>query len=294
MPIRRFRQVTVRAVVALAAALALVPGLAAAARVGVLSNQLAAETAANFNANVAGHTFAGVDVSGAVPTLAALTTSFDVLLVFEDTTFVNATAVGNVAAAYANTGRAVVLGTFYDQDRSDGPVSFNPHGWGALESIDPNTTDGTGTTYAPRSLDAASIVAHPLTTGITALSAIRFAGGNELKPASIVVANWAQKNARGNPDPAIAYRISGSACVIHIAIAPDYPSIGILNTDFGGDFYRTWRNAFDFGAGHCVTGTGNISATSAIAIPALSGPALALVALLLGALGAMTRCFARR
>jgi hypothetical protein len=294
MQTRYFRHVAACAIVALAAALSLVPGQAIAARVAILSNNYASATATDFSANVAGHTFTAIDVTTSAPSLKTLTDNFDVLLVFEDTTYVNATAVGNVTAAYANTGRAVVLGTFYDQDRSDGLASFGPHGWGALETIDPSTTDGTGTSYAPRVLDAASIVAHPLTVGVTTLFASKFAGGNDLKPASIVVANWAQKNARGNNDPAIAYRISGSACVIHIAIAPNYPSIGTVDTDFGGDFYRAWRNAFDFGAGHCVTGTGNISAASAIAIPALSGPALALVALLLGALGVAARRFARR
>jgi hypothetical protein len=176
-----------------------------------------------------------------------------------------------------------VLGTFYDQDRSDGPTEFNPHGWGALESIDPNVTDGVGTSYEPRTLG--SSVAHPLTAGVSSLSAAKLAGGNQAKPATIVVATWAQKNARGNPDPAVAYRISGAACVIHIAIAPDYPSVGVLNTDFGGDYYRLWRNAFDFAGNHCITGTANVPVNDAFAIPASSLPVLAAMAALLAALG---------
>jgi hypothetical protein len=66
-------------------------------------------------------------VSGAAPTLASLTDAFDVLLVYADLNFPTAPAVGNVAADFANTGRTVVLGTFYDQQRSDAGGS----GWGA-------------------------------------------------------------------------------------------------------------------------------------------------------------------
>jgi hypothetical protein len=239
----------------IAVAAMLVSTLSHAARVGILSDKYARETATDFSANVSGHTFEAIDVSTWVPSLAVLTANYDVLLLFEDDTFANAPAVGNVVAAYANAGHPIVLGTFYDQDRSDGPPEFAPHGWGAIEAIDPNTTDGTGTSYAPRSLDPASIVAHPLTSGIMALTAARFAGGNQAKPGTVVVANWTQRNAKGRADPAIAYRVTGAACVIHIAIAPNYPIIGIPGIDFGGDFYRVWRNTFDFGAAACQTGT---------------------------------------
>ena len=138
------------------AALAVSP--AYAARVGVLSNKYALETANDFAAKIPGHTFTGVDTWTTVPTLASLTSAFDVLLVFEDGVFANSTAVGDVATAFANAGRPVVLGTFYDQDRSDraNPALVIPaHGWGALEGIDPSTTDGIGVrtdgTGAPQS-----------------------------------------------------------------------------------------------------------------------------------------------
>lgn len=271
------------------------PGAASAARVAVLSNFYQNETAAAFASKIGGHTFTPIDVSVSVPTLAELTARYDVLLLFEDSTFGNAPAVGNVVAAYARTGRAVVLGTFYDQDRTDGPVAVTPHGWGALETIDPNTTDGTGTAYSPRSLDTASVAAHPLTAGVTALFGNRFVGGNQPKAGTRVVANWAQKNARGGADPAIAYRFSDGACVIHIAIAPQYPVIDTTNTEFGGDFYRVWANAFDFGASNCASGITDVSAVKLpTAIPTLSDAALALMALLLAALAALPRVRARR
>src|SRR6266508_24761 len=150
--IRRVGLGVATALIAIAGAFSLP---AQAARVGVLSNRYFAETAATFTSNVAGHTFTGVDVSTTTPTLASLQSSFDVVLLFEDGRFPNAPSVGNVVAAYANAGHPVVLGTFYDQDRSDSGASAN--GWGALESIDPNTTDGVGTPYAARTLNAGSI-----------------------------------------------------------------------------------------------------------------------------------------
>ena len=234
--------------------------VAHAARVAILSNAWSAETAADYNAKIGGHVFTGIDVTSSVPALDLLLANFDVVLLFEDRVFVNATAVGNRAAEFANAGRAVVLGTFYDQDRSDATAgAATPHGWGALEAIDPNTTDGVGTAYAVRTLAPATIVAHPLTRGVTSLAALRgnpgpYAGGNQAKPGTSVVAAWAQPNARGGVDPAIAYRQTGPACVIHIGIAPQYgvlPAFGTYGTDFAGDFYQVWTDAFDFAADMC-------------------------------------------
>jgi IPTL-CTERM motif len=254
---------------------------AQAARIGVLANRYDVEVAADFNAKVPGHTFTSVNVSSAVPTLAALLAGFDAILLFEDQTFANATAVGDVVAAFANSGRAVVLGTFYDQDRSDTAPTpdFTPHGWGALESIDPNTSDGTGTPYATRTLNTASLVAHPLTAGITALNSAKYAGGNQAKPGTTVVANWTQPNARGVADPAIAFRVTGMACVIHVAIAPNYPSIGVAGVDFTGDFYLAWKNAADFAA----TGCAGAPSAPTLSIPTLSEWGIAVLTLLLAA-----------
>ena len=289
MQTRRVRFTTAAITIAVIGLIA-APQSSHAARVAILSDSYTSETVTDFSTNIPGHTFTAVNVSVSTPSLAVLTANYDVLLLFEDNTFANAPAVGNVVAAFANTGRAVVLGTFYDQERSDASPAFTPHGWGALETIDPNTTDGIGTPYAPRSLDPASIAAHPLTAGVTTLTSARFAGGNQAKSGTIVVANWAQKNARGGSDPAIAYRVTGAACVIHIAIAPNYPIIGIAGIDFGGDFYRAWRNAFDFGGAGCRTGP----AGDPTAIPALSPIALALTALLLLSCGGWARRSMRR
>ena len=282
------RAATARVVFALvAAAIAATP--AWAARIGILSNKYATETAADFNTRIPTHVFTAIDTSTTIPTVQSLTSAFDVVLVFEDSTYGNATAVGNATAAFANTGRAVVIGAFYDQDRSDGPAVNSPHGWGALEGIDPNTTDGAGTPYALRTLNTATMVRHVLTSGLTSLTSTKFAGGNSAKPGSTVVAWWNQPNALGKPDPAIAFRITGKACVIQFAIAPDYPSTGITGTDFSGDFHRAWKNAFDFAAASCVSTTGDTAAADPASIPTLSQWGLALTILLVGALGIAQR-----
>ena len=270
-------------------AFALGAGAAHAARIGVLSNRYFSQAAADFNAQLTGHTFTGVDVSAGAPTLASLTAAYDVLLVFADTPqrpLATAPAVGDVVAAFANTGRAVVLGTFYDQERSDA----GGNGWGALESLDPNTTDGIGVPSPngqPRTLDAATVVGHPLTRLVGTLSATQWAGGNEAKPGTIVVARWREPNARGNSDPAIAYRITGKACVAQIGIAPHYASLGSYGVQFGGDFYRTWQNAFDYAAVGCRPRS--VGDAGAQPVPTLSELALAALALALAGLALIER-----
>lgn len=288
----RLRALVARTCVALVGAAALTAPVHAA-RVGILSNKYAAETAADFNARIPAHKFTGVDVSGAAPTLTQLQAGFDVLLVFEDSTFTNATAVGNVAAAFANAGGTVVLGAFYDQDRSDAPASIPPHGWGVLETLDPNTTDGTGTPYAARTLDVAGMQQHPLTAGIKSLASAKFAGGNAPKTGTRVVANWTQPNARGGADPAIAYRVTGSACVIQLAIAPNYPVLGLSGSDYSGDFHRAWQNAFDFGAAKCVIPVAYAPGNPAH-VPTLSEWGLLLTILLVGGVAGSTLRRTRR
>jgi len=281
------RAAIARALFVLVAATVVVPQ-AFAARVAILSNKYATETAADFSSRIPSHTYTAIDTSVAIPTLTSLTSGYDEILVFEDSTYGNATAVGNVAAAFANAGRAVLIGAFYDQDRSDAPASVSPHGWGALEQIDPNTTDGTGTPYAPRTLNTATIVSHPLTAGVTSLTSAKFAGGNKAKPGTTVVAYWTQPNALGGLDPAIAYRITGTACVIQVAIAPNYAITGVFGTDFTGDFYRAWKNAFDYGANHCVPFLGLDPGGDPANVPTLSQWGLLLTILLVAAAAART------
>ena len=258
-------------------------GMAHAARVGVLSDHYATVVAADFSARVPGHTFTPVDFSVAVPTLASLQGQFDEVLLFEDGQSTSSTAVGNVVAQFALSGHTVVLGTFYDQDRSDRihvpPNAPNPpqppNGWGLLETLDPNTTDGYGTAYAARSIEPSTISRSPLTKGVQSLFADQttgYAGGNQAKVGTRVVANWHQNNLNDQPDPAIAYRVSGNVCVIQLGIAPDYSQYGAFGAAYGGDYYVAWRNAFDFGVTNCA---------DAEATPALAPAMLAALGLML-------------
>ena len=265
--------------------LAAMAGGAEAARVGVLSTKFAVQAAADLGSHLTGHTFTGVDVSAATPTLASLTAAYDVLLVFADPNFSTAPAVGDVAAAFANAGHSVVLGTFYDQQRSDAGGS----GWGTLETIDPNTTDQLAVPPGgqSRTLDGASLVSHPLTQQVASLYGTQWAGGNEAKPGTIVVALWQQPNARGKADPAIAYRVTGTACVIQLGIAPHYAALGALGVNYGGDFYRAWQNAFDFAAVGCARGV--LAGDPPPPVPTLSEMALAALALALAGLAFVER-----
>ena len=263
---------------------------AAAARIGVLSNQNAAATAADFAGRVTGHTFMPVETGTVTPPLASLVNSFDAILLFEDGLFTNAPNIGNVVAQFALTGRPVILGSFYEQDRST-TTSVAASGWGALESLDPNVSDGFGTAYSARSLNPTSLVLHPLTYGVRTLTAHQFAGGNQAKSGTIVLGRWTQPNAKGGHDPAIALRFTGQACVMHIAIAADYASYGAYGAIYGGDFYQLWQNAFDFAAAKCVVGnnqpvdSGALPAAPAqgtpAAVPALADGLLPLLSLLL-------------
>ena len=268
------------AFVALLAVVYLFAPTAFAARIAVLSNVGFNAVASDFNAMLTGHTFTGIDVSSVTPSLVSLTTSYDAVLLFENSNFGNAPNVGNVVAAFANTGRAVILGTFYDHERSDAGGAS----WGLLETIDPNTTDGVGTPYALRTLNPGSIVPHPLMAGVSSLFSNLYAGGNQAKAGTTVVALWNQPNENSLPDPAIAYRVAGPACVIHVAIFPDYPSFGTFGTDFGGDFYKVWQNAADYAAGHC---SGIVAGPTAV--PTLTGYGVALLMTALLVLGIASR-----
>ena len=90
MHTRRIRFTTAAIAIAVAVAAALASNLSHAARVAILSNNHATETAVDFGAKIPGHTFTPINVSVAVPSLASLTTNYDVLLLFEDSTFANA------------------------------------------------------------------------------------------------------------------------------------------------------------------------------------------------------------
>jgi MYXO-CTERM domain-containing protein len=231
------------------------PASARAGEVLIVSNQYDVAAAADFTANVAGHVYTPFNVENQVPTVAMMN-MFDVVLLFEDGNFPNATSVGEaVADYYSQGGRCVVIGTFYWQERSDNPIVGSGVGWGALEGLDVFTGLAGGSEYAPDSLDPTSIVAHPITTGLTTLSADSYRGGIDPKPDTTVLATWLGDNILGQPDPLVGFRQDpNGGKFVGISVLPSYESVGDLGTDFTGDFHLLWKNTFDWCGSPCGNG----------------------------------------
>ncbi len=225
-----------------------------AAKVLVLANSGDASVAAEFTAKTVGHVYTAFNVANAVPTLAQMN-QHDAVLLFENGIFANSTAVGNAVAGYYNQGgKCVVIGTFYWQDRSDNPKYFQP-GWGALEAIDVFTGKAGGSEYAPDSMDAASIVVHPITAGVKALSAGSYRGGVDAKATTTVLAKWLTPNTLNGVDPVIGIRADPNGSkFVGISIFPDYEAVGNYGQDFNGDFYPLWQNTFTWCASACGNG----------------------------------------
>ncbi len=199
----------------------------------------------SFSVRTANLTFDTLTVSGQTPSVAFLN-QYDVVLLFEDGLFANAINVGDSVGAYVSGGGNVVLGTFYWQDRSDNP-NFTPPGWGALEALDPFTAPY-GSEYRADSLDVASIVAHPMTAGVTALRVHSYHGGVAAKPGTTVLARWSdacQTCTGGVNDPLLGYRVgSMGQRIVGVSVAPQYPVYG----NYSGDFYRLWGNVLRWAA----------------------------------------------
>jgi len=163
--------------------------------------------------------------------------------------FSNAPNVGSVVYEYVMIGGNLVLGTFYEQDRSDNTLAgWTPYGWGPLETIDPFTSDGVGCEYDNDTLDVTSIVAHPITEGVESLWCDMYHGGVHAKPDTIVLANWTSPNYLGEQCPLVGYRIlEDNQRVVQISI---YPNYAYLNTSesVGGDFFVLWANAIKWAA----------------------------------------------
>ncbi len=168
-----------------------------------------------------------------VPTVSYLAT-FNVVLLYEDGVY-GATGVGNAVAQYVAVGGNVVFGTFYWQNRSDGGYGYN---WGTLESSDPFVAAG-GNEYAAGYLDPASLVAHPLTQGITSLYIGYYGGGAMPRAGTTVVASYMSGK------PLIGFRKESlGQRLVGVSALPSHENFGGI----GGDFYRMWDNALRWAA----------------------------------------------
>jgi hypothetical protein len=216
----------------------------------VLSNDggLNGVVADSFAVNAANLTFDTMSVGSETPNVAFLA-QYDVVLLYEDGIFLNAPNVGDSVAAYYQGGGNVVLGTFYWQDRSDNVMvdNFTANGWGGLETVDP-FLGPEGSEYRPDSLDAASIVAHPMTAGVTALVVDDYHGGVTAKPGTTVLARWSDwcdSCAVGVNTPLLGFRTgSNGQRIVAVSVAPGYADYG----GYTGDFYRLWGNVLRWAA----------------------------------------------
>jgi type 1 glutamine amidotransferase len=240
----------------------------------ILSNRMADTCALDFTLKIKDVDFAWMDVSLETPTYSNLS-AYDVVLLFEDGGFSNAPNVGSAVYDYVMAGGNLVIGTFYEQDRSE-----IGNGWGLLETIDPFTSDGYGCEYTNDTLNVLSLITHPITSGVQSLWCDQytgFHGGVHAKEDTVVVANWTGPNYLGEACPLAGYRIlEDNQRVVQISI---YPNYAYYNTsdNVGGDFYTLWANAIKWASEALYTGpqilkeltqisTGNQEETPSIAL----------------------------
>ncbi|HET7038893.1 MAG TPA: Ig-like domain-containing protein [Gemmatimonadales bacterium] len=226
----------------------------------------------SFPANMANLTIDTLNVTAQTPGVALLR-QYDVVLLYEDDLFVNAPNVGDSVAAYYQAGGNVVVGTFYWQDRSDN-ILLTTNGWGDLENVDP-FTGPEGSEYRPDSLDAESIVAHPMTAGVTELTVDSYHGGVTAKPGTTVLARWSDtcdSCAVGVNAPLLGFRTgSNGQRFVAVSVYPGYPLYG----DYDGDFYTLWGNVLRWaaagGPGPSPAAAAPIAWRRAGTLPALTG-----------------------
>jgi hypothetical protein len=218
----------------------------------ILSNGGADTCALDFALKIPDVDFAWMDVSSETPTYSKLK-AYDVVLLFEDELFSNAPNVGSAVYDYVMSGGNLIIGTFYEQDRSDCPT-YGPYGWGPLETIDPFTSDGYGCAYSADELNVSSIVSHPITSGVQSLWCDAYQGGVHAKADTVVVANWTGLNALGETCPLAGYRIvEDNQRVVQISIYPNYAYYN-SSDNVEGDFYPLWANAIKWASEALYTG----------------------------------------
>jgi len=214
----------------------------------ILSNDWADTCALDFTLKIAEVDFAWMDVSVNTPSISNVS-AYDVVLLFEEGIFANAPNVGSTVYEYVMAGGNLVIGTFYEQDRSDinSTITFwTPYGWGPLETIDPFTSDTKGCEYSYDELNVSSLVPHPITFGVQSLWSNNYNGGVHAKPSTVVVANWTGPNYVGEDCPLAGYRIQENGQrVVQISV---YPATASLGNETGGDFYTLWANSLIWAA----------------------------------------------
>lgn len=170
--------------------------------------------------------------------------TFDAILLYEDGVFDNANNIGNATYQYVINGGNLLIGTFYDQERSDNTY-YRRAGWGLLELIDPFTTDTRGCKYSYDSMNISTIVDHPIMEEVSSIYSNSYRGGARAKPGTTVLAFWTTPNILGEPDPLVGFRVLDiGQRVVQISI---FPASGNASfNDAGGDFFKLWTNAIEW------------------------------------------------
>ncbi len=155
---------------------------------------------------------------------------YDVVLLFANGLFNQSPVLGDQIEDYVQLGGNVITATFYWQNRSDS--GLGSPGCGSLEALDPFTS-GPGQTYQSATLRTdTTLVAHPLTAGLTTLSSTGFRGAVAAKTGTTVVARWSDNS------PLVGYRaLPQGSRMVAIGL---FPNSGRGAT---GDVVPLWQNA---------------------------------------------------
>jgi hypothetical protein len=164
------------------------------------------------------------------PPSSSMLSQYDVVLLFANGLFNESVTLGDQIEDYVQLGGNVITATFYWQNRSDS--GLGSPGWGALEAIDPFTS-GSGQTYQSATLrNDSTLVAHPLTAGLSTLSSTGFRGAVAAKGSTTVVARWSDNS------PLIGYQtLPQGSRMVAISL---FPASG---QSASGDVVTMWRNA---------------------------------------------------
>ncbi len=132
-----------------------------------------------------------------LPSLAFLS-DFDVVLLFMNGLFDESASLGNRVAEYVAAGGNVVIASFYWQGRSD--AGTGSVGWGALEQLDPFTSNG-GATYQAVTLGQVLQAGHPIMSGVSSIDSNSYSSGVSVKAGleGNVIAEWS------DGDPLVGY-----------------------------------------------------------------------------------------
>ena len=165
-----------------------------------------------------------------LPTLAFLS-DFDVVLLFMNGLFDESASLGNRISEYVSAGGNVVIASFYWQGRSD--AGTGSVGWGALEQLDPFTSDG-GATYQAVTLGQILLAGHPIMAGVTSIDSNSYSSGVSVKAGleGNVIAEWS------DGDPLVGYATGPlGQRIVGVSL---FPAAGQAAS---GDVDVFWQNA---------------------------------------------------